>query len=209
MVLRDRAQSVMARDSHVCHDEGYLIRSIYFDDPYNSCYYANEDGVTPREKWRIRSYDLNGDYLLLECKRKEHDMIRKSSCRISHDEFEKLLIGIPIITGESLIKRFSVLQQTYLMKPSVMVEYMRLPYVFPQGNVRLTFDYNISSSIEFPGFFSSDIYRRPALARGEQLVEVKFDEYIPDFLYHLIQLTNMRQITFSKYCICRRHYGFF
>ena len=46
---------------------------------------------------------------------------------------------------------------------------------------------------------------RPVLPKGQHLLEVKFDEYLPDYIYHAIQMTNMRLETFSKYYLCRQY----
>jgi hypothetical protein len=40
---------------------------------------------------------------------------------------------------------------------------------------------------------------------SQHLLEVKFDEYLPDYIYHAIQMTNMRLETFSKYYLCRQY----
>jgi hypothetical protein len=97
------------------------------------------------------------------------------------------------------------LQQTRLMQPKVIVQYLRKPFVCDEGNVRVTFDMNISSSPAFDRFFMEDIPERPVLPKGQHLLEVKFDEYLPDYIYHAIQMTNMRLETFSKYYLCRQY----
>lgn len=49
-VLEKRASSVLSLDSHTGENGTYSIRSIYFDDIYNTCYHENEDGTDPRGK---------------------------------------------------------------------------------------------------------------------------------------------------------------
>ena len=70
-VLKQRLKNIMSLDPHVESDGMYTIKSLYFDDYYNSCYYANENGTDPREKYRIRIYNNNFERINLECKRKE------------------------------------------------------------------------------------------------------------------------------------------
>ena len=70
-VLKGRLDAVMVPDAHA-GPEGYTIRSLYFDDWENRCYYGNENGTDPREKFRIRIYNASEDRITLECKRKEH-----------------------------------------------------------------------------------------------------------------------------------------
>jgi hypothetical protein len=135
-------------------------------------------------------------------------MIQKKSCRITREQYEKMCRMEPIpITSDNppLLNRMLLQQQTVLMQPKVIVQYLRRPYICDEGNVRVTFDMNISSSSSFDRFFMEDIQERPVLPKGRHLLEVKFDEYLPDYIYHAIQMTNMRLETFSKYYLCRRY----
>jgi hypothetical protein len=164
--------------------------------------------VSPREKWRVRIYNCSDRRISLECKRKEYGMIQKKSCRITRDQYEKMIRLEPIpITAENppLLNRMLLQQRTQLMQPKVIVQYLRRPFVCDEGNVRVTFDMNITSSPSFDRFFEEDIDERPVLPRGQHLLEVKFDEYLPDYIYHAIQMTNMRLETFSKYYLCRQY----
>ena len=185
-MLEVRLQDVMRPDPHTDDTGCYLIRSTYFDDLYDRCLNENESGVSPREKWRVRIYNCSDRRISLECKRK--------------------LEPIPI-TAENppLLNRMLLQQRTQLMQPKVIVQYLRRPFVCDEGNVRVTFDMNITSSPSFDQFFSKDIPERPVLPKGQHLLEVKFDEYLPDYIYHAIQMTNMRLETFSKYYLCRTY----
>ena len=40
---------------------GYLIRSLYFDDYWNSAYEEKESGVLMRKKYRIRIYNYSAE----------------------------------------------------------------------------------------------------------------------------------------------------
>ena len=207
-MLEVRLQDVMRPDPHTDDSGCYLIRSTYFDDLYDRCLNENESGVSPREKWRVRIYNCSDRRISLECKRKEYGMIQKKSCRITRDQYEKMIRLEPIpITAENppLLNRMLLQQRTQLMQPKVIVQYLRRPFVCDEGNVRVTFDMNITSSPSFDRFFNKDIPERPVLPKGQHLLEVKFDEYLPDYIYHAIQMTNMRLETFSKYYLCRTY----
>jgi hypothetical protein len=207
-MLEMRLQNIMKPDPHTDESGCYLIRSTYFDDLYDRCLNENESGVSPREKWRVRIYNCSDRRISLECKRKEYGMIQKKSCRITREQYEKMCRMEPIsITSDNppLLNRMLLQQQTVLMQPKVIVQYLRRPYICDEGNVRVTFDMNISSSSSFDRFFMEDIQERPVLPKGRHLLEVKFDEYLPDYIYHAIQMTNMRLETFSKYYLCRRY----
>ena len=207
-MLEMRLQNIMKPDPHTDESGCYLIRSTYFDDLYDRCLNENESGVSPREKWRVRIYNCSDRRISLECKRKEYGMIQKKSCRITREQYVKMCRMEPIpLTSDNppLLNRMLLQQQTVLMQPKVIVQYLRRPYICDEGNVRVTFDMNISSSSSFDRFFMEDIQERPVLPKGRHLREVKFDEYLPDYIYHAIQMTNMRLETFSKYYLCRRY----
>lgn len=70
-ILRSRIRPLMALDAHTGEKEKYTIRSVYFDDYKNTCFAENEDGTSPREKFRIRIYNANENTARLELKRKE------------------------------------------------------------------------------------------------------------------------------------------
>ena len=207
-ILKTRLMGIMAKDSHVGPDGVYHIKSLYFDDRNDRCYWENEDGVAPREKYRIRIYENNPEQINLECKRKENDKIHKTSCPLTMEQFEYLAYGKGNLSFDSLpplAQKLQVLRLTTGMIPKVIVEYERTPYVYKNGNVRITFDRNITSSGQVDQFFNAEVKKRPILSAGTQLLEVKYDEYLPDPIYHALMLDNMQRTNFSKYYLCRKY----
>ena len=91
------------------------------------------------------------------------------------------------------------------MRPKVIVEYVRYPFVERNGNVRITFDEAVSSSNEFNKFLERNIILRPILQNGEGVLEVKWDEYLPDYIKNAMQLDTLLWSSFSKYYLCRRY----
>ena len=67
-MLKSRLTGILSPDSHAVGGS-YRIRSLYFDDYDDRCFYENENGVDPREKFRIRIYNGSTDRITLECKR--------------------------------------------------------------------------------------------------------------------------------------------
>ena len=90
------------------------------------------------------------------------------------------------------------------MSPKVIVEYDRIPYICDEGNVRVTLDKNIRSASAAEDFWETTLCTRPILPKGQQLLEVKFDEFLPDYIYQAMQLDDLRQTAFSKYYLCRK-----
>ena len=207
VMLRNRLSSILMRDPHAGENGVYNIRSLYFDDYYNSCFYENENGTDPREKFRIRIYNHSDERISLECKRKERGKTLKTSCRLSREQAEILMAGqcLPDIAGQPpVLRKLTLGMMTRGLKPVVIVEYERIPYVYRDGNVRITFDKNVSSASDVSGFFDPEIPERLIMAVGQQLMEVKFDEFLPDFIYRTLQLENLQQTAYSKYYLCRK-----
>ncbi len=208
--LKIQLSSIIQIDSHVGASQRYSIRSLYFDDYSNSCYYDNENGVSPRAKFRIRIYNQSDKSIKLELKRKDYDKTYKQSCSISRENVERLMRGQNLIWEDEmdpLLKKLYILVETRQMRPKVIVEYERTPYVYADGNVRVTLDHNIRTSTSIDRFFEKDVYARPVMPVGRNLLEVKFDEFLPDFIYRTIQSYGLRRTTFSKFYLCRKFGG--
>lgn len=206
-LLQSRIRHILRTDPHAGKDGTYNIRSLYFDDYDNRCYYENENGTDPREKFRIRIYNHSSEHIRLECKRKERGKTLKTSCSLTREQCEILMKGktLPNIGGQPpLLRKLTLAMLTRRMHPVVIVEYDRVPYVYRDGNVRITLDTNISSSSSIELFFNERIPKRPVMGAHSQLLEVKYDEFLPDVIYSALQLQNLRQTAFSKYYICRK-----
>lgn len=207
-LLKNRINHLIPLDSHVGERGAYTIRSLYFDDYYDRCLKENENGTDPREKFRIRIYNHSTQRITLECKRKERGKTHKTSCPLTLEQTKLLMAGktVPDIAGQPpLLQKLTVEMLTRKLRPVVIVEYERIPYVYKNGNVRITLDTNISSSSAVECFLEDQIPKRPVMLKGQQLLEVKYDEYLPDFIYRNLQLNSLRQTAFSKYYICRKY----
>lgn len=207
-LVQARIQHLMQLDQHACQKGQYTIRSLYFDDIENSCFFENEDGVDQRAKFRIRFYDQKVDITHLELKEKTHGKTLKRSCPLSKQQCQQLMKGIPLEVSASdpyILQRLSLLMRTQLMRPKVIVEYERIPYVYPLGNVRVTFDRNIRSSNDITGFLDKDIPKRPIMEAGRHVLEVKYDQFLPDFIAQQIQFEKMQMTSFSKYYLCMKY----
>lgn len=207
-LLESRIRGLIPLDPHVGEEGMYRIRSLYFDDSYNSCYLENEIGTDPREKFRIRIYNEDSGRISLELKRKEHGMTQKFSCLLSIEQCRELMAGRLLPMKEEdppVLRKLNLLMRTRLLRPKVIVEYDRVPYAAHLGNTRITLDQNMASSDELSRFLEPKLRRRPIMAVGQQILEVKYDEFLPDYLYRNLQLHNLRQTAFSKYYLCRRY----
>ncbi|MDO5401562.1 MAG: polyphosphate polymerase domain-containing protein [Eubacteriales bacterium] len=207
-MLRSRMMGVIPADPHAGPTGVYTIRSLYFDDYDDRCMKENENGTDPREKFRIRIYNGSADRIRLECKRKERGKTHKDSCPLTREQTEALMAGkiLPDIAAQPpLLQKLTAQMMTRRMHPVVIVQYDRIPFIYPLGNVRITLDVNIASSRDIGRFLDPEIAARPVLGLGRELLEVKYDEFLPDFIYRSLQLPSLRQTAFSKYYICRKY----
>lgn len=200
----------MELDAHVGAEGHYQIRSLYFDDWYSSCYYENENGTDPREKFRIRIYNGSSDRIRLELKRKEAGKTLKTSCSMSRIQVERLSNGERLLWNENLhplLKKLYILQETRGMSPKVIVEYDRIPFVYPDGNVRITLDMDVRASANIDTFLDAQTKCRPVMSCGNNLLEVKYDSFLPDWISRTMQMKGLQQTAFSKYYLCRKFGG--
>lgn len=208
VLLENRIRNLIQPDRHAGADGTYQIRSLYFDDFENTYYRENEMGTDPREKFRIRIYNGDPGRISLELKKKQHSMTQKLSCLLTEEQCRGLMAGRPLPADPSyppVLQKMNLLMKTRLLKPKVIVEYDRTPFVEKLGNTRVTFDRNIRSSNAVASFLEKRVPARPIMPAGKQILEVKYDEFLPDYLYRNLQLSHLRQTTFSKYYLCRRY----
>jgi hypothetical protein len=201
-IVEQKLKTVMKPDPHADQNGEYLIRSVYFDDYQRSRFFENEDGVDPREKFRIRAYNCSDGRIALEKKIKSHGMTGKRSCLIDRDTCMKMLTGQPItdrLGRDPLLDEWIVQSETAGLRPVMLGEYVRRPYVYRAGNVRITFDRYICASFRTRDIFERRISRVAVLPTGYHVLEVKYDDFLPDVIYQMIDNGHMRQTTFSKF----------
>ena len=202
-----RLNAFLRKDPHAGEKGFYSIRSLYFDDYYDSFLMENIDGVDEREKWRIRIYDRDSGFISLERKSRKSDLISKDSCSIDKETFMKIMDGTVSVSSQNppLLNVFITAVKTKALHPAVIVEYERTPFIAKEGNTRITFDRNIRSSSELDALLADrELHARPVLETGQNLLEVKFDAFLPDHIGHAIETGRMRRETFSKYYLTRK-----
>ncbi len=212
-LLEARLQGIAKLDFHVGEKGYYHIRSLYFDDYNNTCYKMNEAGVDNRMKYRIRIYNHSEKQITLEKKIKVHGMTRKLSASLTKEQCHSLMQGKNLSMKQQEFENYPELLQEFVVwmasrhgKPKIIVAYDRIPYIYKQGNVRITIDENIHSSKDFAHFFDKDMQKSPILPKGKVLLEVKYDEFLPSFLKERLEIGKLQQTTFSKYYLCRRFF---
>lgn len=209
LIENEKIKILAGRDIHTGEKGFYNIRSLYFDDYDRSCYLDNENGVDDRAKYRIRIYDHSTDHIVLERKEKKRGKTGKTSCSITLSQCRQLMEGVvpaDIAPTQQVLSRLAYLMATRLMRPAVIVDYDRVPYVYrsSDANVRITFDHHIRSVSDVSTFLNENVSGRGVMPAGWSLMEVKFDSFLPDEVYELLQLDGLRADTYSKYYLCMK-----
>ena len=202
--LRPRLRAVMHSDSHA-RNGVYFIRSFYFDDGSDSALREKLDGVSRREKFRIRFYNGDLSFIMLEKKCKLGGLCAKEQARLSLEEARAAAEGdldILALSAQPLVRELRAKMQCRGLRAKTVVDYMREPFIYVPGNVRVTLDGNIRTALRRIDAFSPDLVTVPA---GEDVIvlEVKWDEYLPSVIRDIIQLPAERSCAFSKYAACR------
>lgn len=204
VLLARRLAVFLKRDMH-SRPDGYLIRSLYFDDFAESAFYDKLAGVNEREKYRLRYYDDDTDHIFLERKRKHGSLIEKDSVPVTRMTAEHMMRDIPLEMDEiniPLLAEYAANRSARLMRPRVIVDYQRLAFVYTEQNVRITLDSDIRSSMYRTDAFFNRTTTIPALENGNVILEVKFDEYLPDWPREALSRIAVMPQANSKFCQC-------
>ena len=202
--LRTRLSAVVKHDSNCDADGTYFVKSLYFDNYMDKALREKIDGVNKREKFRIRYYGTDTSFIRLEKKSKINGLCNKVTCRITAEECKKIIDGDIDIMKDSeheLMRELYSKMKYQLLRPKCIVAYTRECFVYPPGNVRVTIDMNICGSNNVKEFLNPDL---PFLQTyHEAILEVKWDEYLPQIIRDLVQVKSRRSAAFSKYAAIR------
>lgn len=204
LALRARLRAVARPDPHAVGGS-YLVRSLYFDTPDDQALREKLDGVSRREKFRIRYYNADPSRLFLEKKSKWNALGSKQSVPLTRPQVQALLTAGPL--GQSLpplLWELCSKMRGQGLRPRTVVDYTREPYLFAPGNVRVTLDYSIRTSPGCAGFLDPSCATLPV--PGDPIIlEVKWDAFLPDIIRDAVQLEGRRTAAFSKYAACRAY----
>jgi len=205
LILKNRLQTVMKADANAGDECAYQIRSLYFDNMYDKALREKIDGVNRREKFRMRFYNDDTSFIRLEKKSKINNLCNKVSTRISAGEAADIINGKYGWMAESddnlKLELYSKIKGQ-LLRPQTIVEYTREPFIMQAGNVRVTIDRNIRTSVLNTDFLNS---QAPLITAGEKymILEVKYDNFLPEVVRKIVNLGDLNTSAFSKYGVCR------
>ncbi len=207
-LLAIRLRNALRPDPYA-QDGGYFIRSLYFEDPFNTAVTEKVDGVEYRDKWRIRIYNLSDRIIKLERKHKNGQFIKKDSLSLTRRECNALCAGaygFLLHRKEPFAKEAYGEMVTKHLRPKVIVDYDREPFVYPVEDVRITLDRNIRTGLYSTDLFNANTITYPATAfMGQCILEVKFNAYLEPYVMELLQLNAAQRSAASKYLYCRQY----
>lgn len=205
--IRQRLRAVACYDAHSNPGGWYKIRSLYFDNIHDKALKEKIDGVNNREKFRIRYYNDDPSFIKLEKKSKINGLCQKTAAIITKEQCSRLLEGDTIWMRESdnglFVELYAKLQYQQL-RPKTIVDYIREPFTYPAGNVRVTLDRQISSGLFSQNLFDCEL---PTVKPSQNtiILEIKYDSFIPDIINDITQIKNRLPAAFSKYAACRMY----
>lgn len=206
VVVSHRLRKLFKHDENADSRGIYRVSSLYFDTPYDKALRQKIDGVDRREKFRIRYYNDDLSFIRLEKKIKINGLCGKYSARLSAEQVESLLQGEYefLMTGGNplLIELYSKMQGQ-LLRPKTVVTYEREAFRYEPANVRVTMDRNLRSGFRSMDFLNTEL---PHMGVSENItiLEVKYDEFLPEIVRMAVGVPNRRAAAYSKYAVCRR-----
>ena len=207
-MLKSRISKVLDLDPHTKESGKYIIHSLYFDDYKDSSIYTTDAGTNKRFKWRIRYYDDDLNYIVLERKEKLNGRCHKKSVKLTIDEYNAIINGnitdILYDTNKHLIKELARDILLFNYEPKVIIDYERIAYVEDITNVRITFDTKISASYELENFLDGNYIKYYVEPSNYNVLEVKFDNILPSYIKKIIESYGFIQTSFSKYYYGRK-----
>lgn len=207
-VIRQRLSSLLTTDKHAGALGEYTIRSLYFDDIDNKALHEKLGGVRDRVKYRIRIYNQSDKVIHLEKKIKFNEYVSKVKARLSRHEVEYILQGNYEVLNnplDPLCYEVYLEMKHKLLRPKVIVDYVREAYTSVYGNVRITFDKQLKTGLNSVDLFNPELATVHAFDNPLIVLEVKYDEYLPEAIRIVLQQEGLHRQSNSKYVICSKY----
>jgi hypothetical protein len=204
-LLRARFPATLNRDPNTGPTGEYHIRSLYFDDYWQTAYEEKDMGILLRHKYRIRVYNCEDKLIRLERKSKYGQYIHKESAPLTRDEVERILEGdyaFLIASPHRLLKEFYYECTSRIMRPRVIVDYDREPYVLSSGDVRVTFDKHVRAGMGLFALFDKDLPTIEVFPGDRMIMEAKFTEFLPSMVRRILPPRSSELTAASKYILC-------
>lgn len=198
-------EKVLTSDIHN-QGNGYIVRSLYFDTLEDKDFYEKEAGVELRKKIRLRVYDPESDFAMLEMKQKQGNYQYKRSLKVSRIDAQAIIQGnyaCLLNYKESFAAEMYAYMTIYTYRPKVVVEYRRDAFIVKENNIRLTFDHHIVASESSFDIFDSKLQMNPIMDPANVILEVKYNGFLLSYIKDLIKDVSCVSTSVSKYYLSR------
>jgi hypothetical protein len=203
----------MRLDPYVQNNYSYEVRSLYFDSSFRHSLLEKRDGIGIRRKLRIRYYPDyrkgEQEFVFIEIKKKINDNVAKSRVYVplekalsildnNHPE-AKNFYKTATAQDKSTLKEIWFLNKKYNLKPICIVSYKRQPFLSKvEKTFRLTFDTNVVVRN-----YNFDLHNgggsKFIVPQAVCIMEVKFNNFIPNWAIKIIHKNDCIQYKISKY----------
>ena len=157
----------------------------------------------------MRIYDTKTDVVKFEIKNKANNQIYKETATISKKSAYKIINGD---YNELLTYNNPVLNKIFIKftekqyKPKVVIDYTRDAFMFDFFNLRITFDKNLHSNNTDFDIFNDNMHTLPVILEGKQIMEIKYETALPEYIHRTLQLDSVERMAISKYTLGRRFF---
>ncbi len=204
--LKNSINKIMELDGNSIENMGYHIRSLYFDDIYESALNEKLSGISERKKFRIRIYNFSDNRIKLEIKNKYEDFTNKIGTTISKEEYYKIYKSdiSDLALSQDIVKRkYYMEMRNNLLRPKVIVDYYREAYVLPYNEIRITFDRKLSATKPYINMFSDELITAHLPDTYSRILEVKYNNFLPTHIKTILEQYDLTRLSVSKYLLCR------
>ncbi len=199
-IIKSRIAPLLSVDGNASGGR-YAVRSLYYDNITKSCYMSKKSGIYSRYKYRLRMYRFDPLALKFEQKLKTGELVRKRSIRISAADAGRLIEAdySPLLAMRERAIYYDMVSEKYM--PCLMIDYIREPYVYKPGNIRITFDFNVALRPKTSDFFRESTPGIPVYEGSKIIMEVKYNDWLPIWLKRTLQERVGTRQSISKYCL--------
>jgi|SRR3989338_1944240 len=207
IVLSNLLKKILVLDKYNKEGQnGYFIRSLYFDTLDNKEFEEKMAGIENRSKYRLRIYDLNDSKVKFEIKRKTNGLIIKETAIITRKdaiELQKRNYEVMLKYNNKVLNKAYKEFKKSQYYPVVIVDYLREAFVFDVNKIRIVFDRFLKSSTLHLDLFGKETFPTQKLKNALVVMEIKYNNFIPEWLKDLVQVPSAERSAISKYCIGR------
>lgn len=203
--FKARIDKVLIGDIHN-REGGYVVRSLYFDTLDDRDFLEKEAGVEIRRKIRLRIYDTEANFAMLEMKQKDGDYQMKRSLVVSREDAIEMAKGnySCLLNYDSpFASEMYVFMTTNFYRPKVIIEYKRDAFIVKENSIRITFDHDIVATEASMDIFDENLQMNPVLDKNNVVLEVKYNGFLLSYIKDLIEDASCISTSVSKYYLSR------